>query len=106
MANSAKIRVGIVGASPDRALRRSLISRHCRLPEFEISALCTIRQNSAEAALHFANTLSGQFGNRLADGFQLADGFLAEQHWHKGADRRYDSQRAKEDRGRSSIRLQ
>jgi hypothetical protein len=27
--------------------------------------------------------LSGQFGNSLADGFQLADGFLAKQHRHK-----------------------
>ena len=31
-----------------------------------------------------------QFGNPLADGFQLADGFLAKQHRHKGADRRYE----------------
>ena len=47
-----------------------------------------------------------QFGNPLADGFQLADGFLAKQHRHKGADRRYERQSTKEYRWRAGIRLQ
>src|SRR5271155_860979 len=44
-----------------------------------------------------------QFGNPLADGFQLADGFLAKQHRDKGADRRYERKRTKEYRGRAGI---
>ena len=56
-------------------------------------------------SLH-VNTLSGQFGNSLADGFQLADSLLAKQHWHEGADQRHDCQGAEEYCRRAGVRLQ
>jgi hypothetical protein len=52
--------VRIVGASPDRGFASiAHIPVSQAPPEFEISALCTIRQDSAEAVRHFANTMSG-----------------------------------------------
>jgi predicted dehydrogenase len=51
MANSSKIRVGIVGANPNRGFASiAHIPALQALPEFEIAAVCTSRQDSAEAA--------------------------------------------------------
>src|ERR1700681_416439 len=51
MATSSKIRVGIVGASPDRGVASiAHIPALRALPQFEIVAVCTTRQESAEAA--------------------------------------------------------
>ena len=51
MATSAKIRVGIVGVSPDRGFASiAHIPALRALPEFAISAVCTTRQASADAA--------------------------------------------------------
>src|SRR5438067_3656036 len=68
MATSSKIRVGIVGASASRGFASiAHIPALQALPEFEISAVCTTRQESAGAAAR-------QFGARLAfsDAEQLA----------------------------------
>ena len=50
-----KIQVGIVGVSPDRGFASiAHIPALQALPEFEITAVCTTRQESAEAAArHF-----------------------------------------------------
>ena len=51
MATSSKIRVGIVGANPQRGFASiAHIPALQALPEFEISAVCTTRQDSADAA--------------------------------------------------------
>ena len=51
MATSSKIRVGIVGVNPQRGFASiAHIPALQALPEFEISAVCTTRQDSAEAA--------------------------------------------------------
>src|SRR5215471_12073009 len=51
MAASSKIRVGIVGANPSRGFASvAHIPALKALPEFEITAVCTTRQDSAEAA--------------------------------------------------------
>src|SRR6266853_5864034 len=51
MATSSKIRVGIVGANPQRGFASiAHVPALQALPEFEISAVCTTRQDSADAA--------------------------------------------------------
>jgi len=51
MATSSKIRVGIVGANPQRGFASvAHIPALQALPDFEITAVCTSRQDSAEAA--------------------------------------------------------
>jgi predicted dehydrogenase len=51
MATSRKIRVGIVGASASRGFASAAhIPALCTLPEFEITAVCTARQETADAA--------------------------------------------------------
>jgi predicted dehydrogenase len=68
MATSSKIRVGIVGASATRGFASiAHIPALRALPQFEIAAVCTARQESAEAA-------SRHYGVPLAfsDSIQLA----------------------------------
>ena len=51
MATGNKIRVGIVGANPERGFASiAHVPALQALPEFEISAVCTTRQDSADAA--------------------------------------------------------
>src|SRR5246500_1296459 len=51
MLNRNKFRVGIVGANPSRGFASiAHIPALKALPDFEISAVCTARQDSAEAA--------------------------------------------------------
>ena len=51
MATNKKIRVGIIGANPSRGFASiAHIPALQSLPDFEISAVCTTRQDSAEAA--------------------------------------------------------
>src|ERR1700739_2721871 len=51
MATSRKIRVGIVGPNPSRGFASiAHIPALQSLPDFEISAVCTTRQDSADAA--------------------------------------------------------
>ena len=51
MATSSKIRVGIVGANPQRGFASvAHIPALQALPDFEIVAVCTSRQESAETA--------------------------------------------------------
>ena len=51
MAKNNKIRVGIVGANPQHGFASiAHIPALQGLPEFEITALCTTRQDSADAA--------------------------------------------------------
>src|SRR5580658_3286332 len=60
MANSSRIRVGIVGASASRGFASiAHIPALRALPQFEIVAVCTTRQESAEAAAR-------RYGARLA----------------------------------------
>jgi predicted dehydrogenase len=68
MARSNKIRVGIVGASPDRGFASiAHIPALQALPEFEISAVCTTRQDSADAAAgHFGIPLAFSDAGKLA----------------------------------------
>src|SRR5258708_6169840 len=68
MATTSKIRVGIVGVSPQRGFASiAHIPALRALPDFEISALCTTRQDSADAAArHFGVPLA------FADAEQLA----------------------------------
>jgi predicted dehydrogenase len=65
---SNKIRVGIVGVSPSRGFASiAHIPALQVLPEFEISAVCTTRQDSAEAAArHFAIPLAFSDPEKLA----------------------------------------
>jgi predicted dehydrogenase len=68
MATSSKIRVGIVGASPSRGFASiAHIPALRALPEFEITAVCTTRQDSAEAtARHFGIPLAFADPEKLA----------------------------------------
>src|SRR5947209_11383415 len=68
MATSNKIRVGIVGASPNRGFASiAHIPALHALPEFEISAVCTTRQDSAEAAAkHYGVPLAFCDAEKLA----------------------------------------
>src|SRR5258707_1259714 len=51
MATSSRIRVGIVGASPQRGFASlAHVPALQALPQFEIVAICTSRQESADAA--------------------------------------------------------
>src|SRR5437763_16837288 len=60
MAASSKIRVGIVGASASRGFASiAHIPALRALPQFEIAAVCTSRQETAEAAAR-------HYGARLA----------------------------------------
>src|SRR5712672_3554784 len=60
MATSSKVRVGIVGASASRGFASIAHVPALRaLPQFEIAAVCTTRQESAEAAArHYAVPLA------------------------------------------------
>ena len=60
MAADSKIRVGIVGANPSRGFASiAHIPALKALAEFEISAVCTTRQDSADAAAkHFQTALN------------------------------------------------
>jgi predicted dehydrogenase len=68
MAGTNKIRVGIVGANPSRGFASiAHIPALKALPEFEISAVCTTRQDSAEAAArHYGVPLAFCDAERLA----------------------------------------
>src|SRR5271155_1169265 len=68
MAISNKIRVGIVGVSPNRGFASiAHIPALQALPEFEISAVCTTRQDSAEAAAkHYGVPLAFCDAEKLA----------------------------------------
>ena len=56
MTAADKIRVGIIGASPGRGFASiAHIPALQALPEFEITAVCTTRQASAEAAAKYFN---------------------------------------------------
>jgi predicted dehydrogenase len=68
MADSSKIRVGIVGLSPNRGFASIAHVPALRaLPEFEIAAVCTTRQESAEAtAKHFGIPLAFSDPDKLA----------------------------------------
>jgi predicted dehydrogenase len=60
MASESKIRVGIVGASASRGFASiAHIPALRALPQFELAAVCTTRQETAEAA-------AAQYGARLA----------------------------------------
>ena len=68
MATNGKIRVGIVGVSPNRGFASiAHIPALQALPEFEIAAVCTTRQESAEAAArHFGIPLAFSDPEKLA----------------------------------------
>src|SRR5215467_14844 len=68
MAANRKIRVGIVGANPSRGFASiAHIPALQSLPDFEISAVCTTRQDSAEAAArHFGVPLAFSDAEKLA----------------------------------------
>jgi len=68
VATTSKIRVGIVGVSPNRGFASiAHIPALRALPEFEISAVCTTRQESAEAAArHFGIPLAFSDPQKLA----------------------------------------
>jgi predicted dehydrogenase len=68
MTQNSKIRVGIVGVSPSRGFASiAHIPALQALPEFEISAVCTTRQESADAAArHFGVPLAFCDPERLA----------------------------------------
>src|SRR5215469_1968520 len=69
MAINGKIRVGIVGVSPNRGFASiAHIPALQALPEFEIVAVCTTRQDSAEAAArHFQIPLAFSDPVKLAN---------------------------------------
>src|SRR5882757_340450 len=60
MATGSRIRVGLVGANPKRGFAAiAHIPALRALPQFEISAVCTSRQDSAEmAARHYGVPLA------------------------------------------------
>ena len=60
MLNRNRIRVGIVGANPSRGFASiAHIPALQALPDFEISAVCTTRKDSADAAAkHFGVPLT------------------------------------------------
>jgi predicted dehydrogenase len=68
MLNRNKIRVGIVGANPSRGFASiAHIPALQALPNFEISAVCTTRQDSADAAAkHFGVPLAFSDAEELA----------------------------------------
>jgi predicted dehydrogenase len=68
MTTSNKIRVGIVGVSPNRGFASiAHIPALQALADFEISAVCTTRQDSAEAAArHFGVPLAFSGAEKLA----------------------------------------
>src|ERR1700681_3148388 len=68
MATSSKIRVGIVGASAERGFASiAHIPALQALPQFEIAAVCTARQESAEAAArHYGVSLAFSDPEKLA----------------------------------------
>ncbi len=68
MATNRKIRVGIVGVSPNRGFASiAHIPALQALPEFEIAAVCTTRQESAEAAArHFRIPMAFSDPEKLA----------------------------------------
>jgi predicted dehydrogenase len=68
MATSSKIRVGIIGASASRGFASiSHIPALQALPDFEITAVCTTRQESAEAAArHYGVPLAFSDPEQLA----------------------------------------
>jgi predicted dehydrogenase len=68
MATSNKIRVGIVGVSPNRGFASiAHIPALQALPHFEISAVCTTRQDSADAAAkHYGVPLAFSDPEKLA----------------------------------------
>jgi predicted dehydrogenase len=68
MATTGKVRVGIVGASPDRGFASvAHIPALQALPGFEIIAVCTTRQESADAtAKHFGIPLAFSDPEKLA----------------------------------------
>src|ERR1700748_958501 len=68
MSTSRKIRVGIVGANPSRGFASiAHIPALQELPDFEISAVCTTRQDSAEAAArHYGVPLAFCDAEKLA----------------------------------------
>jgi predicted dehydrogenase len=68
MATSSRIRVGIVGLSPNRGFASIAHVPALRaLPEFEIAAVCTTRQDSAETtARHFGIPLAFSDPEKLA----------------------------------------
>src|SRR5438552_11517913 len=68
MATNSRIRVGIVGVSPDRGFASiAHIPALKALPEFEIHAVCTTRQDSADAAAkHFGIPLAFSDAGKLA----------------------------------------
>jgi len=72
MATNRKIRVGIIGANPSRGFASvAHIPALQSLPDFEISAVCTTRQDSAEAAArHYGVPLAFCGAEKLA---QLTD---------------------------------
>src|SRR5712671_5361698 len=68
MATGSTIRVGIIGVSPQRGFASiAHIPALQALPEFEISAICTTRQDSADAAAkHFGIPLAFSDAEKLA----------------------------------------
>jgi predicted dehydrogenase len=68
MLNRNKIRVGIVGANPRRGFASiAHIPALQALADFEISAVCTTRQDSADAAAkHFGVPLAFSDAEKLA----------------------------------------
>jgi predicted dehydrogenase len=68
MAATGKIRIGIIGASPNRGFASiAHIPALQALPQLEITAVCTTRQESAEAtALHFGIPLAFSDPAKLA----------------------------------------
>ena len=68
MAINRKIRVGIVGANPSRGFASiAHIPALQALPDFEISAVCTTRQDSADAAAkHYGVPLAFSNAEKLA----------------------------------------
>src|ERR1700737_3610913 len=68
MVTGSKIRVGIVGVSPNRGFASiAHIPALKALPDFEINAVCTTRQDSADAAAkHFGVPLAFSDAEKLA----------------------------------------
>ena len=68
MATNSKIRVGIVGANPNRGFASiAHIPALQELPDFEISAVCTTRQDFADAAArHYGVPLAFCDAEKLA----------------------------------------
>ena len=86
--------VNAIGMAPGPTQRDGAYHDHPRRHSINSQIDCLAVDNSRGNAL--AILFSGQFRNPFADGFQLADGFLAKQHRHKGADRRHDREGTKE----------